>query len=271
MAATTIVSAEATSARDDPITICAISCLAWILAAVSHEGIGHALVALLTGTQTGVLSTVAWSSAYDSRLVAAGGTLVNLIEAGVLWLALRSLKSASPRLRLFLCAGFAFNLFTGTGYFLFSGAFDFGDWAQVIARTHPHWLWRFLLVAVGAAAYYGAVRAVAVGVVRYVGVLPSEYLRLRKVNLTTYFSAIVLSVAGALMNPLGFKLVLESALPAAAGANCAFLWLRYYIPRGTLPVRDSDSISRGYAWIAMAAVLSLVFVFVLGRGITLNR
>jgi hypothetical protein len=114
------------SLSDDSLTIYAISWLAWILADVSHEGIGHVLVALLTGAQSGVLSTVAWSSAYDSRLVAAGGTLVNLIEAGVLWLALVSTRSVSPRLRLFLFAGFAFNLFTSVGYFLFSGAFDFG-------------------------------------------------------------------------------------------------------------------------------------------------
>ena len=43
-----------------------------------HEGVGHGLLALLTGAKSGTLSTVAWSSDYDSRLVAAGGTLVKV-------------------------------------------------------------------------------------------------------------------------------------------------------------------------------------------------
>src|ERR1700722_17504319 len=64
-------------ANDDVLTVCAISLLAASLGNVLHEGLGHATTALLTGTKSGVLSTVAWSSDFDSRLVAAGGTLVN--------------------------------------------------------------------------------------------------------------------------------------------------------------------------------------------------
>jgi hypothetical protein len=61
--------------------ICAISVVAGILTNVLHEGVGHGLVALLTGAKSGVFTTVAWSSAFDSRLVEAGGTLVNLAAA----------------------------------------------------------------------------------------------------------------------------------------------------------------------------------------------
>src|SRR5215469_18280678 len=136
---------------DDVLTICSISIVASILTNVLHEGVGHGLIALLTGAKSGVLTTVAWSSAFDSRLVEAGGTLANLATALVLWLALCALKSASTQLRYFLLITCAFNLFSGTGYFLFSGVTNFGDWAMVIAGMHPHWLWRLLLVIGGAA------------------------------------------------------------------------------------------------------------------------
>ena len=63
---------------DDIFTVCAISVLAAMLASILHEGVGHAAIALLTGAPSGILTAVAWSSEYDSRLVAAGGTLVNL-------------------------------------------------------------------------------------------------------------------------------------------------------------------------------------------------
>jgi hypothetical protein len=112
--------------NDDIPTVCAVSLLAAALADVLHEGVGHALLALFTGAQSGEISTVAWSSAYHSRLVAAGGTLVNLAAGLVFWLGLRGAKNFSAQTRYFLFASLAFNLFVGTGYFFFSGVTNFG-------------------------------------------------------------------------------------------------------------------------------------------------
>src|SRR5580704_11695671 len=102
------------AATDDAATVCAISMVAAMLADVVHEGVGHAATALLTGTQSGLLTTVAWSSNFDSRLVAAGGTLANLAAAMVSWIALRSATNASVQFRFFLLTSLAFNLFAGT-------------------------------------------------------------------------------------------------------------------------------------------------------------
>jgi hypothetical protein len=136
---------------------------------------------------------------------------------------------------------------------------------------HPHWLWRALLVVGGIASYYGAVFIVGTGLVRYVGVPRNDLRRLRNLTLLPYFSAVLLLCAGGLLNPIGIQLMWQSALPGAAGANSGLLWLRYYIPKGTVPERRSDAIDRNYVWIIVAVVLSLVFIFVLGRGITLHR
>jgi hypothetical protein len=257
-------------AHDDVLTVCALSLLAEVLTNVLHEGLGHAATALLTGTKSGVLTTVAWSSGFDSRLVAAGGTLANLVAAMVFWIALRSATGASVRLRFFLFTSLAFNLFAGTGYFFFSGVTNFGDWADVIAGLRAHSFWRALLVVAGMASYYGTVLVVGTALVRYVGVRRNATRRLLKLTLIPYFSAVLLLCASGLLNPLGIQLVWQSALPGAAGAHSGLLWLRYYIPRGIDPERRSDSIERNYAWIAVAVGLSLVFIFVLGRGITLQ-
>ncbi len=256
---------------DDSLTICAISVVAAIVGVTLHEGLGHALLALLTGTQTGVLSAVAWSSNYDSRLVAAGGTLVNLAAGLCFWLALRGARNASARTRLFLLLSCAFNLFTGTGYFLFSGVTDFGDWAVVIAGMQPHWLWRTLLIIGGTALYYGAVLVVGIGIVRYLAIAPLESKRLQRITLLPYLCAIVVLCAAAALNPIGLQLVWQSALPSTAGANSGFFWLPYCMPRQAAPERPVQAIERNYAWIALATACALVYIFIVGRGITLHR
>ncbi|WP_058188057.1 hypothetical protein [Terracidiphilus gabretensis] len=260
-----------TPAIDDALTVCAISLLSTIVSDVLHEALGHAAVALVTGAQSGVLSTVAWSSVFDSRLVAAGGTLVNIAAGLILWLALRIATDASAPWRFFLFTSLAFNLFTGTGYFFFSGVTDFGDWSTVIAGMSPHWLWRGLLIVVGIATYYAAVRIIGSALVRYVGVQQNDLSRMRRLTLLPYLSSVFLLCAAGFMNPIGIQLVWQSALPAAAGAQCGLLWMRYYIPKSIVPERGSQIIRRSYTWIAVAVFLSLVFIFVLGRGIQLHR
>src|ERR1700733_4165665 len=107
------------SSNDHTLTICAISIVAAILSNTLHEGVGHGLTALLTGAKSGILTTAAWSSAFDSRLVEAGGTLVNLAAALVFWLFFRSARNALMSTRYFLLITCGFNLFSGTGYFFF--------------------------------------------------------------------------------------------------------------------------------------------------------
>jgi hypothetical protein len=162
-------------------------------------------------------------------------------------------------------------LFAGTGYFFFSGVTDFGDWAAVISGLAPHWLWRVLLVVLGAVSYYAAVRVVGVGLRRYVGVPREQQRRLRKLTIVPYISAILLLSIAGLLNPLGIQLLWQSALPATAGGQSGLLWLQYYIPRGTGPNRTPEQVERNSGWIVAAGILALVYIVVLGRGITLHR
>ena len=275
MPATSISSApvhrrELRPSADDILTISAISIVAGILANILHEGVGHGLTALLTGAQAGVLTTVAWSSGFDSRLVEAAGTLVNLAAGLLFWIVLRSAKHASLATRYFLLISCAFNLFTATGYFFFSGVTDFGDWAAVISGLHSHGLWRVLLVVGGACSYFGAVLVVGIGLVRDLGIPRDQQGRLRKLTLVPYLSAIALASVAALLNPLGRQLLWQSALPATAGGQSALVWLQYYIPRRVKPQAAAGRLPRGYSWIAVAAVLAVVYVAVLGRGVALR-
>lgn len=248
--------------RDDTPTVCAISALAAIVSNVLHEGVGHAVVALLTGTQTGTLSTVAWSSVSDTRLVAAGGSLVNVGAGLAFWFALRRVTAASAQVRFFLIMASAFNLLSGTGYPLFSGITNFGDWAIVTAGLRPAWAWRALLIVVGLVGYYGALRLVGRGL----GAQPAR--RIRGLMVSAYVTAITVACLAALFNPVGPQLMWQSALPSTAGANAGLLWMQYYVPRGVAP-EQAGTIARGPVWIAAGVVAALAFIGVLGRGVTL--
>ena len=75
------------------------------------------------------------------------------------------------------------------------------------------------------------------------------------------------------MNPLGFFYVIASALPSTLGANTGLLSLPGLMRRWR-PVHWEDPvgpIARSAGWIVAAALASLVFIFVLGRGLTWKR
>jgi len=153
--------AAAVSAKDDRLTVIAIAVLACILQDVLHEGLGHGLTAWLSGAHRLTISTVALDSDIATRWISANGTLVNLIFAAVFWLLLLKPQGYRPATRFCLVLAMAGNLFTGAGYFFFSGITDFGDWAEVIRGLEPHWMWRLGLIVVGMATYYASMLMVA--------------------------------------------------------------------------------------------------------------
>lgn len=263
--------AAVTAQTDSLATVCAVAILAMMISDVVHEGIGHGLTALLTVSPSGVLSTVAWNSAYNSKLVDAGGTIANLIAAAILWLLLRSARRASPATRLFLLLTCAFDLFAGTGYFLFSGVSNFGDWADVIQGLRPHGLWRVLLVVGGALAFWVALVIAGSALIRSVGIPRSERRRIGRLMLVAYLSAVAIACIGGALNPEGIQYVFRSSLPATAGAGSGLLYMQYYARRNIRPATNVEPINRSYAWIGVTAACVLPYILVLGRGITLTR
>ncbi len=258
-------------AKDDKLTVIAISALACILQDVLHEGLGHGVTAWLSGAHSVTMSTVALQSDIETRWISANGTLVNLVSAALLWLLLRNARRYRPATRYFLVLAMAGNLFTATGYFGFSGIFNFGDWAAVIQGLHPHWMWRIGLVVLGVASYYASMLLVA-SELRSFRRNSDSPGRLRVLCWTPYFTDGILAGAAGLLNPAGLFYVVASALPSTLGANAGLLSLPSMMRGGQVSEDDQvDAISRSPAWIVTGVIASLLFIFVLGRGITWSR
>ena len=262
------------SHKDDTLTLIAISVLAYMLPDVLHEGLGHAVTAWLSGAHHMTISTVALQSDIDTRWISANGTIVNLIFAAIFWILLLRPQGYKPATHYFLVLTLAGNLFDGTGYFLFSGVFNFGDWAAVIRGSKPHWMWQLGLVVLGLASYYASMLAVAAKLRPFQGAGEASG-RLRGLCWTPYFTEGILAGLAALFNPAGLFYVIASALPSTLGANAGLLALPGMTPgmrRGN-PTEEAQvgCVQRSARWITTASIASLLFIFVLGRGISWSR
>lgn len=257
--------------RDDRPTVIAISALACILQDVLHEVVGHGVTALLSGAHRLTVSTVALQCDIETRWISANGTLANLFFAALFFLLLRKPQRYRPATRYFLVLAMMGNLFTGTGYFLFSGIANFGDWAAVIRGLQPYWAWRVALVAGGAVSYYGSMLLVAAEMTPF-DRKESPPRRLRDLCWTPYFTDGILAGLGGLLNPLGLFYVLASALPSTLGANAGLLSLPYTMrSRSRGDTESFAPIERSPFWIVVGSAASLAFVVVLGRGVTWQR
>jgi hypothetical protein len=261
------MSAEAAAAKDDRLTVVAVSVLAYVVQDILHEGLGHAVTAWLSGAHRLTISTVALSSDIETRWISANGTLVNLLFAAIFWIMLRRPERYSPVTYYFLVLAMAGNLFTGTGYFLFSGVMNFGDWAAVIRGLQPYWLWRLGLVVSGAASYYASMLLVAA---KLRGFYHEGPQRLRSLCWTPYFAEGILAGVAGVLNPAGLFYVIASALPSTLGANAGLLSLPSMMPRRS-EQEPIGRIEQSPGWIAAGLIASLFFILILGRGISWSR
>jgi hypothetical protein len=256
--------------KDDLPTIVSLAVLAYVVQDVLHEGLGHGVVAWFSGARRLTISTVALQSDISSRWIEAAGTLVNLAFAGIFWLLLLKPQRYKPVTRYFLILLIAGNLFSGTGYFLFSGIMNFGDWAQVIKDLPHHGLLRAGLIMVGVVSYYLSMLVVASQLRAF---LPDEAAsrRVRTLAWTPYVAEGALAGLAGILNPAGLFYVIASALPSTLGANAGMLSLpslmRGWKRNQPEPV---PPIPRSRGWIAAAIAVGLFFVVVLGRGVTLT-
>jgi hypothetical protein len=251
-------------------TIAAIGICAAVLTDVIHEGLGHGGMCLASHARPIVLSTVHFECSADTRLVAAGGTLANIIFGAVFFWAARAIKQSAPW-RYFFWLLMTFNLLDAAGYFLFSGIGNFGDWAEVVGGWQPLWAWRVGLVVLGTVTYFLLFVPLCLRELRpFLGKDPEiRVRRARQLTLTPYLISGVLSCAAGTLNPVGPLLILLSAAAASFGGHSglAWMWTLLYGPHIRSCELQVPLIRRNWGWMVAAAVLAIVFIAGLGPGV----
>ena len=261
-------SREAT--KPDLLTIAAIAIVATVLTDFIHEGLGHGSMCVATGGQPLVLSTVHFECSADTRLVAAGGTLANLIFGTLSWGAVRAVKQAAPW-RYFLWLLMTFNLFAAGGYFLFSGIGNIGDWAAVVAGWQPEWAWRVGLAVLGIVTYFFLFVPLCLRELRpFLGKdTKIRVRRARQLTLVPYLTAGILSCVAGGLNPVGPLVILISAAAASFGGHSGLAWMWNLLHNPRIPSSEFQmaEIKRSRGWIIASVVLAIGFIAGLGPGV----
>jgi len=267
--------------RPDLLTLVAISLVAYAVANVAHEGVGHGGACLAVGGRPVTLNAVyfecdqAGLGPAAGKVVSASGTVANLVLAALAALALRwAARRPGPPgpLRHFLWLLLALDLLQATGYWLFSGLGNVGDWAKVIDGARPTWLWRAALALAGLAGYLAAVGVALRTLNPLLGDGPDRLQRAVALTVVPYLAGGALYVVAGLRNPLGIVLVLVSAAAASFGGASGLAWMAQLLrnrQRWPPAAEDAPPLARSPAWLAAGLAAALVFVLVLGPGVSL--
>ncbi|MGA7305350.1 MAG: hypothetical protein WBW88_10770, partial [Rhodothermales bacterium] len=266
----------AMNTRIDWLTVAAISVVAYVLQNVLHEAVGHGGMCLLLGGDPSALSTAYFDMVDGSvspagrKLVAAGGTIVNLLAGGLFWVALRATPTSRSSVRFFIWLSMTINLLTGTGYFLFSGVSQVGDWVVVISGFEPHWFWTAALIVVGLSTYLLSIWLALKTLNPLLGA--DDTLRLKRafdLSFKPYLAGCIATTVGAALNPVSPTLILMSAA-ANFGGTSGLAWMTqlYNRPWFTPSTGPPIEIGRSWSWIIAGSVLLALHILVLGPSVT---
>lgn len=263
----------------DRLTLVAIAVLAYTTANVAHEFVGHAGACLAVGGRPLAVSAIHFEGDLDGlppsarRWQAAGGTLVN-IALGLACLALLRLGSGATPARYFLWLFMTLNLLQASGYWLFSGLGNVGDWARVVEGFEPAWAWRLGLAVVGGVCYWAVVVLSLRQMLPFLGDGEDRLRRASTLALVPYFAGGLLYVAAGLPNPHGLYLVVISAAAASFGGASALAWMTQLL-RDTKAYPPSPGLGLAMPasrpWRIAGLLAAGFFILVLGPSVPLTR
>jgi hypothetical protein len=163
------------------------------------------------------------------------------------------------------------NLLQGAGYFLFSGAANIGDWAAFIEELTPTLAYRNGLFVLGAVLYSLFIGLTLKELAHLLGPASTERVRHAVVlTVVPYVAGGLLSCVAGLFNPVGMVLIAISAAAATFGGTSGLAWMAQLmksIPFPGAPPMPIEAIPRSWPWIAVALVLGVAFIGVLGPGV----
>ncbi|MGH7668378.1 MAG: hypothetical protein ACRENQ_02705 [Gemmatimonadaceae bacterium] len=254
-----------------------LAIIAYAAANMLHEGAGHGGACLLVHGHPLVWSAVHFDCDLTGlgpaagRIVAAGGTVANLLAAGAAWWLVIRRTPRSANLQFLLWVFATINLLQATGYFLFSGVGGIGDWADVMRGSMSPAVWRPGLAIVGGGLYWPSTRFAVGRLEPFLDpTQPERYRNGARICWMVYLSGGALYCVAGLFNPVGMVLVAISAAAASFGGTSGLAWGSQFL-RAPAPMTSAAPqplrLRRRHAWTVGGLLFGAIFVLILGPGI----
>ncbi|MFL6549424.1 MAG: hypothetical protein ACJ8OJ_12065 [Povalibacter sp.] len=271
------LSESANIPKPDLLAIIALAIPAYALANFAHEGLGHGGACVLVGCTPHLVTSIQFDGDYaqlpasSARIIEAGGSIMNLVCAVVAATLLRRSSPDRPARWLFLWLFGSLSLMQATGYLLFSGVGNVGDWASIVSGLPGGAVWKIVLIVVGGVTYWLSVR----WSMRRLGLhLSTTGGRPRaaeayRYTLVAYITGAVLYVVAGSFDPAAQEIILISGVAASLGGTSGFAWGPQMLrnPNMVKPVQPLAALERDWRWITVAVVCAAIFVAVLGPGV----
>jgi hypothetical protein len=256
----------------DWLTIVANSAIAISLNVALHEGV-HALTCLAVGSHLREYSALYVScdssTTLQGKIVDGSAPIYNLVFGLLLWVVVRNSRKQTSETWFFLWLFMLINLLYGAGYWMFSGIANVGDMATVINGWQPFWLWRVLMTIAGSLLFMFFIWLSLKEFGKMVGGDADEQVRrANKLSLLSYITAFVVVLIAGVFSPPGFlSLPVTAGLLAVIGGLSPLLWMMQWFRAKSFIklIKQPLEIHRKWQWLAVAAVVVFIYIFVLGR------
>lgn len=241
--------------RPSTPTLCALGAIAFVVACVAHEAVGHGGACLATGGTVTVLSSSLFRCTPPRVIVDAAGPLASLVTAAAAaWLAH---VAGEGLLRVFFALLLAIAGFWIAGELVSSAVTNTDDLAFVLrALAHRHrGAWRVVMGLTGAALYVGVMRRAA------------RSLPAGPPLAAAYVAAGIVACVSALFYRGAIVPALREAALESLGASAGLLYLALAPRRAVRDPRSSVAVPSSRVVIALGVPVVLLFWLTLGRGI----
>lgn len=256
----------------DGATTLAIAAVSIALVQILHEGT-HAVTCIAVGADLLEISALhvscESSTAWQSKVVSASASIINLIVGLLVFVRLRKAQRLSSESAFFLWLFMLMNWLLAAGYWMFSGIGNVGDWANVIAGWSPHWAWRLVMAVVGSALYLTLVWKSLRVLGRIIGGedRDEQIRRAVRLGLYSYVAVVLVILVAGVFNSYGITgLPAVAALMLALGGMSPLLWMMQWfrsdsflkVPGAPLAIRRRGS------WIVAGLMAVILYGVVLG-------
>ena len=256
----------------DTLIVASITVIAYLFTQIIHEALGHGGIALLVGAK--IIQVTNTNLQYDpigislsaGRVIAAGGTLANVIVGiSVLWV-LRTTSIKSANMRFFLWLFGHINLFKGFGYLLITFA-PIGDWHDVAEGLPSQTLWMIGLTLLGAVTSLGTFFYAARTLNEFAGKDTDRRQRAFMLTLFPYFLGGTVNVVATIIG-LGITIYTFTGALATFGGTFLMVWLGLAVgrPRLNTPLEPVTPF-RNTGWLIAGGVATVIYLFWLGSGL----